>query len=152
MISDDDWEDDSDEAPGVPPVRAICYFDSLAELQGYIAELWDELAASAGGVELVIDAALECSLSFYAIADGAPDPEDAVGADAALLQLGDDGLGPVSPAQLWGFFEALLEDVLPWLERDNRAEVFERFAGGERSLIVVDTSGLPLAMPGSGDW
>ena len=148
---DDDWEIEG-ESTALPPVRALCYFDSLSELQGFIAETWDELAAAALGVELVIDAALECSLSFCPMAGGEPLLEEALGADTALLQLGDDGLGAVSPELLWQFFEALLEDVLPRIERDNRQEIFERFAGGERTLQLVDTSGRPLMMPGDGGW
>lgn len=148
---DDDWEMEGDST-ALPPVRALCYFDSLSELQGFIAETWEELTADALGVDLVIDAALECSLSFYPMAGGEPLPEEALGGDSALLQLGDDGLGAVSPVRLWQFFEALLEDVLPRLERDNREEIFERFAGGQRPLQLVDTSGRPLMMPGVGDW
>ena len=161
----EEWDENAlpDEEESVPPVQMVCYFDSLAELRGFIEESWEDLVARGGsansdperfGLRVEIDAGLECSVLIYPVVEGEHRLESGVGAGAALLQLRDDGMGSVSPEHLWHFFESLLDDILPWVGSDNRDELSERFAGGERSLELVDPSGRLLEMPNENksDW
>jgi len=160
-MSDDDGCDAE-----MAPVLAVSYFDSLTQMRGQVAEIRDELALRFADDEapaplrglvfepayvalrIDVDAGLECAVALYPLVSGVHYP-DLGETSEALFQLGDDGGGMVDPGQLWSFFEYLLDDVLPLVGCDNRQDILERFAGGERPLALCDPIGNLLALPGS---
>ena len=152
------------DTAAVPPLHAISFFDSLDEMRGYAAEAWLDLQAACDdpesplplqqlslqpdhfGLQVVVDSGLACSLVLYPIIDGEAHPEWGEGGAEPLFQLSDDGLGGVDSKWVWSFFEFLLADILPFVGRDNRDELEERLAGGQRAFVMRDTSGNLLDM------
>ena len=164
MDDDDDLLEVEDVAgePGDFPILAVSYFDSADEMRGQVAECWLTLQAARSasgshsggqgateglGLEVAIDAALECALHLYPLIDGNARVEWGLGDDQPLFQLSDDGAGWIDPEQLWAFVEYLLDDILPLVSQHNLDELLERFSGGRRSLQLCDPSGRLLEMP-----
>ena len=101
-----------------------------------------------------IDAGLEVSVHFYPVVAGVPRDDLAPGCSMALLQLHDDGGGSVDPGQLGELLEWLLQDIVAAAAHVELHSACERFAGGERPLLLSDTSGQLLEMPAglAGDY
>jgi hypothetical protein len=85
------------------------------------------------------------SLGLFPVVSGQLDAP--LVAHQVLLQLHDDGGGSPDPALLQELLEWLLEDLLPHVGHVDLGQVAERFAGGERPLLLTDTSGRLLEMP-----
>jgi hypothetical protein len=169
MDDDDDWQESvlrtEGDAAAPGPVQAVCFFDSTRELRGSIDESWQDLRASFGdvdaapalrqlqlcrqnlGVRIDIDAGLEIAACFYPVIDGEPRDDLVEGGSRILVQLHDDGRGSVDPVQLGALLEWLLEDIVPDAGHCDWQAIDERFAGGERPLVLCDTSGQLLEMP-----
>lgn len=177
MIDDDDeWQesvlhgDDDDSA--LRPVQAVCFYDSTQELRGAIDECWQDLRSSFAdvdsvaelrelqyarenlGVRIDIDAGLEVSACFYPVIAGEPRDDLAPECSQVLLQLHDDGGGSVDPGQFGQLLEWLLEDIVAAAAHVDLHIADERFDGGERPLVLIDTSGQLLEMPAglAGDY
>ena len=166
---DDDWQESvlrgDDDGAASDPVQAVCFFDSTQELRGSIDECWQELRASFGdadaaptlrqlglcrqhlGIRIDIDTGLEIAACFYPVIDGEPRDDLIEGGSVVLVQLRDDGRGSVDPGQLGALLEWLLEDIVPDAGHCDWQAIDERFAGGERPLVLCDTSGQLLEMP-----
>jgi hypothetical protein len=147
------------------PVYAVCFYDSTRELRGAIEEAWQELEASFGdadaapelrqlpfaaanlGIRIDVDRGLEISTGFFPVIDTQA-RDDLVEANSIVVfQLRDDGRGSVAAAALQHVLEWLLEDLLPAAQYIDWQSVQERFAGGERPLLLCDTSGQLLEIP-----
>jgi hypothetical protein len=166
-LNDDDWQEQAMHHPhgggAGGAVQAVCYCDSTRELRGMIEQCWEEFEAGfedsvlAGtgqaetlgrehtGLRIDIDSGFEVSLGLFPVVSGQLDAP--LVAHQVLLQLHDDGAGSPDPALLQELLEWLLEDLLPRVRHVDFGQVAERFAGGERPLLLTDTSGRLLEMP-----
>jgi hypothetical protein len=173
---DDEWQESvlrgDDDGSALRPVQAVCFYDSTQELRGAIDECWQDLRASFDdvdsaaelrelqyarenlGIRIDIDTGLEVSACFYPVIAGEPRDDLAPGYSQVLLQLHDDGGGSVDPGQLGELLEWLLEDIVADAAHLDLRMGDERFADGERPLVLCDTSGQLLEMPAglAGDY
>lgn len=146
-------------------VQLVCYCDSTQELRGMIEQCWEDFEAGfedQGTVESVqalpfcrehtglridIDNGLEISLRLYPVSNGQARVDSPLSATQVLAQLHDDGAGGPEPMRLQELLEWLLEDLLPRVGEVELDLATERFAGGERGLLLTDTTGRLLEMP-----
>ncbi len=166
-MNDDDWQQQEMHHPhgggAGGAVQAVCYCDSTQELRGMIEQCWEEFEAGFEdsvlldtgqalplgrehtGLSIDIDSGFEMTLRLFPVVGGQLD-YPAV-AHQVLLQLHDDGAGSPDPVLVQELLEWLLEDLLPHVGHVDLEQVAERFAGGERPLLLTDTSGRLLEMP-----
>ncbi len=166
MNDDDNWQQQARvHSHGGGAVQAVCYCDSTRELRGMIEQCWEEFAAgfddaaladstralpfgrSTTGLRIDIDNGLEVSLKLYPVSNGEASDDSPLSAAQVLLQLHDDGGGSPDPVHLQALLEWLLEDLLPHVGHAELDSVAERFAGGERPVLLTDITGQLLEMP-----
>ncbi len=146
-------------------VQLVCYFDSTLELRGRIDECWQDFQAGFEdaqtlveprslafcrqniGLRVDIDNGLEITLELFPVIDRLPREDLPASVSEVILQVHDDAAGSPDPVQLQELLEWLLEDLLPGAGQVDLACVAERFDGGERPVLLTDTTGQLLEMP-----